>query len=69
MIVSQRLLNVVGIEVWLAGVDGRAVRQERMSETRAAIILQGPQPGIAIDLITTGSQVTGADIATEIVAI
>ena len=69
LIVNQRLLKIVGIEVRVARVDGRAVRQERVSETRAAIILQRAKPGIRIDLITGRSQVTGTVIAAEIVAI
>jgi hypothetical protein len=69
LIVNQRQLKIVEIEVWIARVDGRAVCQERMSKSRAAIVLQRDNPGIGIHLITSGTQVIGTVVAAEIVAI
>ena len=66
LIVSQCPLKIV---VRIARVDGRAVRQERMGKSRAAIVLQRANLGISIHLITGGSQVIGAVVAAEIVAI
>ena len=62
MIVNQRWLKIVEIEVRVARIDGRAVPQERMSKSRASIVLQRAKPGIGIDLITSSSQVAGAVI-------
>ena len=69
MIVNQWRLKIVGIVVRVTRVDGWAVRQERMSNSRAAVVLQRANPGISIHLITGGSQVIGAVVAAEIVAI
>ena len=69
MIVNQRQLKIVEIEVWIARVDGRAIRQERMSKSRAAIVLQRANPGISIHLITSGAQVIGTVVAAEIVTV
>src|SRR6266550_4018829 len=69
LIVNQWRLKIVGIVVRVTRVDGWAVRQERMSNSRAAVVLQRANLGISIHLITSGAQVIGTVVAAEIVAI
>ena len=55
-------------EVRIASVNRRAARQQRVRERWAAVILQGTERRIGIDLIARAGQVAAAIIAAEIVS-
>ena len=56
-------------EVRIAGVNCWAARQQRVRKGWAAVILQGTERRVGIDLIARASQITAAVIAAEIVSI
>ena len=56
------------MEVRIAGVNGRAARQQRVRKGWPAVILQRTKQRIGVDLIARASQITAAVIAAEVVS-
>ncbi len=54
---AQVVTLILQRSVGSAGVDGRAARQQRMCEGRAAVILQRPEQWISVDLIAGAGQI------------
>src|SRR3954466_4165098 len=53
---------------WITRVDYRATKCGQMGEGGTAVILQRTEPGVRVDLIASGGQITTAIITAQIVA-
>jgi hypothetical protein len=50
-------------KVWVASINGRAARQQRMCKCRTAIVLQWTKQRIGVDLVAGAGQETGCIVA------
>src|SRR5687767_14484142 len=76
LVVEERRIESIGIKVGIAGVDGRAVGEERMRHRRPTVVLQWADVWVGVANIAwtveqtagAGRAVSACGIAAEVVA-